>query len=69
MQDGRSSSLTAPNGPSQQQVIRSAVAACCIPAEAVRALELHGTGTALGDPIEMGAASAVLPGVAHIFYP
>ena len=62
-QDGRSSSLTAPNGPSQQQVLRGALAAGDIAASAVTALELHGTGTALGDPIEMGAVCAVLPGL------
>ena len=37
-----------------------------LPSE-VAALELHGTGTALGDPIEIGAATAVLQG-GHIEY-
>ena len=36
-------------------------AAGLLPA-AVGGLEMHGTGTALGDPIEMGAAVAALPG-------
>ncbi|BDA51455.1 probable oleandomycin polyketide synthase, modules 5 and 6 [Coccomyxa sp. Obi] len=58
-QDGRSSSLTAPNGPSQQQVIRAALADAELAAADWTALEMHGTGTALGDPIEIGAASAV----------
>ena len=41
------------------QVIRTAIAdAELAPAEWTM-LELHGTGTALGDPIEMGAACAV----------
>ncbi|KAK9864441.1 hypothetical protein WJX84_010043 [Apatococcus fuscideae] len=59
-QDGRSSSLTAPNGPSQQQVIRLALQdARVVPAD-LAALEMHGTGTPLGDPIEVGAAATVL---------
>ena len=58
MQDGRSSSLTAPNGPAQQDVIRAALAAA--ERSALQALEMHGTGTSLGDPIEMGAACAVI---------
>ena len=58
-QDGRSSSLTAPNGPSQQAVVRSALAWGEVAARDVGALEMHGTGTALGDPIEVGAAFAV----------
>ncbi|KAK9803996.1 hypothetical protein WJX72_011444 [[Myrmecia] bisecta] len=61
-QDGRSSSLTAPNGPSQQDVMRAALAAADVLAAEMTGLEMHGTGTALGDPIEMGAACAVLQG-------
>ena len=53
-QDGRSTSLTAPNGPSQQRVILGGLAAASL-ARSLDALELHGTGTALGDPIEIGA--------------
>ena len=59
-QDGRSSSLTAPNGPSQQQAIREALASALLEPGQMTALQLHGTGTPLGDPIEMGAAQAVL---------
>ena len=59
-QDGRSSSLTAPNGPSQQEVLRAALADAELAPAALHGLEMHGTGTALGDPIEMGAATAVL---------
>ena len=59
-QDGRSSSLTAPNGPAQQSCIRAALVDAEIEPQAVRVLGLHGTGTALGDPIEVGAAAAVL---------
>ena len=59
-QDGRSSSLTAPNGPSQQDVVRAALRVAALPAAAVAVLQMHGTGTPLGDPIEVGAAAAVL---------
>jgi 3-oxoacyl-(acyl-carrier-protein) synthase/acyl carrier protein len=59
-QDGRSSSLTAPNGPSQQRTIRCALQTARIDSSDVDGLEMHGTGTSLGDPIEVGAAHAVL---------
>eukprot|EP00884_Botryococcus_braunii_P010941 jgi/Botrbrau1/19849/Bobra.0124s0085.1 len=59
-QDGRSSSLTAPNGPSQQQVIAAALVEAHATVRDISVLEMHGTGTPLGDPIEIGAAMAVL---------
>ena len=58
-QDGRSSSLTAPHGLAQQAVIQAAMKGCSLYAPDVQAMELHGTGTSLGDPIEMGAITAV----------
>ncbi|XP_026192931.1 uncharacterized protein LOC34623811 [Cyclospora cayetanensis] len=57
---GRSASLTAPNGPAQQAVIRAALRDARIQSPAdISVLEAHGTGTSLGDPIEVGAVRAV----------
>ncbi|CDJ66243.1 Lovastatin nonaketide synthase, related, partial [Eimeria necatrix] len=57
---GRSASLTAPNGPAQQAVIRAALHDAQVKSPAdVSVLEAHGTGTSLGDPIEVGAIRAV----------
>ena len=50
-QDGPSASLTAPNGSSQRRLIKAVRDDGG--AAAVRYLEAHGTGTALGDPIEV----------------
>ena len=59
-QDGRSASLTAPNGSSQQGLLTAALAdAGRAPGELVFN-EAHGTGTALGDPIEMGSLMAAV---------
>jgi acyl transferase domain-containing protein/acyl-CoA synthetase (AMP-forming)/AMP-acid ligase II/acyl carrier protein len=59
-QDGRSSSLTAPNGPSQQTVIRTALRDASVEGRDIQIIQLHGTGTALGDPIEMGSVFATI---------
>jgi 3-oxoacyl-(acyl-carrier-protein) synthase/surfactin synthase thioesterase subunit/acyl carrier protein len=58
-QDGRSSSLTAPSGPSQQKLIECALQNSCISHQNVSSVILHGTGTALGDPVEINAAEKV----------
>ncbi len=58
-QDGHSNGLTAPNGLSQQAVIRAAIENAGIKPEQVSFVETHGTGTRLGDPIEVEALSAV----------
>mmetsp|Transcript_74530 Transcript_74530/g.210562 ORF Transcript_74530/g.210562 Transcript_74530/m.210562 type:complete len:621 (+) Transcript_74530:2-1864(+) len=58
-QDGRSASLTAPNGPSQQACIRSSMRLAKVSMEKVSFNENHGTGTALGDPIECGSVRSV----------
>ncbi|HMG54831.1 MAG TPA: type I polyketide synthase, partial [Kofleriaceae bacterium] len=59
-QDGRSNGMTAPNGPSQEAVIREALRRGGVAPSAVGYLECHGTGTPLGDPIEVQSAAAVL---------
>ncbi|MEA5619315.1 SDR family NAD(P)-dependent oxidoreductase [Cronbergia sp. UHCC 0137] len=58
-QDGRSSGLTVPNGVSQQTVIRQALENATLKPSDITYIEAHGTGTALGDPIEIGALGAV----------
>mmetsp|Transcript_88485 Transcript_88485/g.162129 ORF Transcript_88485/g.162129 Transcript_88485/m.162129 type:complete len:1154 (-) Transcript_88485:228-3689(-) len=59
-QDGRSASITAPNGPSQTACIKKSMLFAGIDVNAVGMAECHGTGTALGDPIEIGALQAVM---------
>ncbi|MGV9787389.1 type I polyketide synthase [Streptomyces sp. NPDC003435] len=57
-QDGASNGLTAPNGAAQQRVIGQALAAARLRPADVDAVEGHGTGTSLGDPIEAEALNA-----------
>jgi acyl transferase domain-containing protein/acyl carrier protein len=58
-QDGRSSGLTAPNVLAQQTVLREALKAAGVGAEQISYIECHGTGTPLGDPIEVEAIKSV----------
>jgi 3-oxoacyl-(acyl-carrier-protein) synthase/acyl carrier protein len=59
-QDGRSSSLTAPNGPSQQILVSTALKSGSLSASSIGMVAIHGTGTPLGDPIEVGALGGAL---------
>lgn len=59
-QDGESTLLTAPNGPAQEDLIRDALENAQLDPGSISFIEAHGTGTALGDPIEVGAIAEVL---------
>ncbi len=58
-QDGPSSGLTAPNGPAQEAVIRTALQRAGVEPREVGYIEAHGTGTQLGDPLEVQALGEV----------
>ncbi|HEX8767739.1 MAG TPA: beta-ketoacyl synthase N-terminal-like domain-containing protein, partial [Jatrophihabitans sp.] len=53
--DGRSPSFTAPNSESQTRLISSLLAATGLSGADIGYHEAHGTGTPLGDPVEMRA--------------
>ncbi len=57
--DGASNGLTAPNGLAQEAVIRKALSDADVAPEAVSYVETHGTGTSLGDPVELQALESV----------
>ncbi|CAD5983344.1 non-ribosomal peptide synthetase/type I polyketide synthase [Planktothrix agardhii] len=59
-QDGLSNGLTAPNGPAQQAVIRQALENAQVEPAQISYIEAHGTGTELGDLIEVKSLKAVL---------
>merc|ERR1719464_2697071 len=58
-QDGRGASLTAPNGPAQEEMITRTVKEAQMTPPESTVWECHGTGTSLGDPIEVGAVRKV----------
>jgi len=62
-QDGRSASLTAPNGPSQERCNSAVIREAGLTPPEIDSTECHGTGTSLGDPIEIGAYQKVLSSV------
>jgi acyl transferase domain-containing protein/surfactin synthase thioesterase subunit/D-arabinose 1-dehydrogenase-like Zn-dependent alcohol dehydrogenase/acyl carrier protein len=57
-QDGRSQGLTAPNGPAQQRLITDTLATARLAPADIDVVEGHGTGTRIGDPIEVEALLA-----------
>ena len=58
-QDGRSATITAPSGPAQQRALNNSLRDSELTPLQVSLIECHGTGTALGDPIEIGALENV----------
>ncbi|MFE5529445.1 type I polyketide synthase, partial [Embleya sp. NPDC056538] len=58
--DGGGDALTAPDPRAQAEVIRLARRRAGVTASAVQYVELHGTGTPVGDPIEAAALGAAL---------
>jgi acyl transferase domain-containing protein len=68
--DGATDGLTVPSSPAQQDVLRRAYQSAGVDPASVQYVELHGTGTKVGDPVEANALGAVLgrgrPGAAPL---
>ncbi|MEV8639109.1 beta-ketoacyl synthase N-terminal-like domain-containing protein, partial [Streptosporangium sp. NPDC051023] len=60
--DGATSALTVPDASAQEEVVRLAVSRAGVEGAAVQVVELHGTGTKVGDPVEAAALGAALGG-------
>ncbi|MGW9554641.1 SDR family NAD(P)-dependent oxidoreductase [Nocardiopsis sp. NPDC055551] len=60
--DGATTGLTVPSAEAQQRVVRSALRRADLSPHEVQYVELHGTGTPVGDPIEAAALGAVFEG-------
>ncbi|WP_433728946.1 SDR family NAD(P)-dependent oxidoreductase [Actinoplanes sp. CA-051413] len=58
--DGATAGLTVPGVATQEEVLRLAYRRAGVSPAAVQYVELHGTGTPVGDPIEAAAVGAVL---------
>ena len=59
-QDGRGTRFSASNASAQKAVVRKALADAAIDPSEISFIETHGTGTPIGDPIEVEALTAVL---------
>ena len=56
---GAASGITVPNELAQEQLVRQVLERAAVDPDEVGYVETHGTGTQLGDPIEVGALSSV----------
>lgn len=61
-QDGRSSSIAAPNPVAQSKVIKAAAEDAGVELDSIDFFEAHGTGTVLGDPIEIDGLTRAFNG-------
>lgn len=59
-QDGRTQGITMPNGRAQEELIRRVYREAHIDPHSCAFVEMHGTGTKVGDPIEAAAVHAAL---------
>lgn len=59
-QDGKSNGITAPNLSSQETLIKSVMDKAQLHPNEIDYFECHGTGTKLGDPVEIGAIANAL---------
>ncbi|MBT2291740.1 amino acid adenylation domain-containing protein [Paenibacillus albidus] len=57
----RKAGFTAPSVQGQQDVVAAALEAAAVPAASISYIETHGTGTPLGDPIEIEALTGLFP--------
>ncbi|WP_280232917.1 type I polyketide synthase [Nocardia cyriacigeorgica] len=58
-QDGRTTAITVPNVDSQEALARAVCARSGLAPESITYLEAHGTGTLVGDPVELRALGQV----------
>ena len=61
-QDGRSSGITAPNPQAQYQLLQRALVRSRKKSGQITYIEAHGTGTSIGDPVEMKVLRSVYGG-------
>ena len=57
--DGNTMGVTTPNPEAQKALIKAAMGNAAIPPESITYMETHGTGTLIGDPIELKALTGV----------
>jgi 3-oxoacyl-(acyl-carrier-protein) synthase/N-acetylglutamate synthase-like GNAT family acetyltransferase len=67
MHHGHGASLTAPNVDAQVSLLRAALYSANLRSEDMTSIEAHGTGTKLGDPIEIGGIATVFGEVEQMF--
>lgn len=59
-QDGRTDGITVPNPHSQEALMRRVLRQAQLTPDSIRYIEAHGTGTAVGDPLETAALGAAI---------